>query len=53
MAGYGIAAGHAADVVLLDATAPADVVRTLAQPPWALKAGRRTFTRARPVLHSP
>ncbi len=51
--GYGIAVGNGADLVLLDAAAPADAVRTLAHPLWGLKAGRRTFTRPRPTLHVP
>ena len=49
--GYGIAVGNPADLVLLDAPTPADAIRTLAAPLWGLKAGRRTFTRARPILH--
>ena len=51
--GYGIAVGNAADLVLLDAPDPANAIQTLAQPLWGLKAGRRTFTRARPILHRP
>lgn len=50
---YGIAVGHAADLVLLDTDSPAGAVRTLAQPLWGLKAGRSTFTRPRPELHPP
>ena len=50
---YGIAVGNPADLVLLDATDPADAVRTLAQPLWGMKAGRRTFSRGRAVLHPP
>lgn len=52
-AGYGIAVGNAADFVLLDASDPAGAVRGLSQPLWGMKAGRRTFTRARPELHRP
>lgn len=51
--GYGIAVGHAADLVLLDAADPADAVRTLAAPLWGYKAGRRSFTRPEVVLHGP
>ena len=48
---YGLHVGARADLVLLDATGPAAAVAGLAQPLWGIKAGRRTFTRARPVLH--
>lgn len=51
--GYGIGVGNAADLVLLDTACPAHAVQTLAQPLWGLKAGQRTFTRARPELHAP
>ncbi len=51
--GYGIAVGNMADLVLLDAAGPDDAVRTLAQPLWGMKAGRRTFTRPRVALHRP
>ncbi len=50
-ADYGIAVGNAADLVLLDAPDPAMAVASLAPPLWGMKAGRRTFTRERPVLH--
>ena len=50
---YGIAVGAAADLVLLDAADPGIGVATLAPPLWGLKAGRRSFTRPRPVLHPP
>ncbi|MGQ9371126.1 amidohydrolase family protein [Azospirillum sp. ST 5-10] len=53
LADYGIAPGAPADVVVLDAPDPAAAVATLAQPLFGLKAGRRSFTRARPVLHHP
>jgi cytosine deaminase len=48
---YGIALGAPADLVALDAAAPADVVAELAQPLWGVKAGRQTFTRPRPTIH--
>jgi cytosine deaminase len=51
--GYGIAVGNLADLVLLDAGDPAGAVRTLAQPLWGMKAGRRSFTRKRACLHGP
>jgi cytosine deaminase len=50
---YGIAVGAPADLVLLDATSPAEAIATLAEPLWGLKRGRKTFTRPRPVLHRP
>ncbi len=50
---YGIRVGAPADMVLLDAADPASAVAELAQPLWGMKAGRMTFTRARPVLHRP
>ncbi len=50
---YGIAVGNPADLVLLDAADPAGAIRTLAQPLWGMKAGRRSFTRPRPCLHNP
>ena len=51
--GYGIRVGAAADLVLLQAATGAGAVAELAQPLWGMKAGRLTFTRARPVLHRP
>ncbi len=48
---YGLHIGAPADLVLLDATGPAAAVAGLAQPLWGMKAGRRTFDRARPCLH--
>lgn len=51
VADYGIAVGNPADLVLLDAADPASAVAELAPPLWGMKAGRRTFTRARPELH--
>ncbi len=50
---YGIALGNPADLVAIDAPNPADAVAMIAQPLWGLKRGRRSFTRARPVLHRP
>ena len=51
--GYGIRVGAAADLVLLQAATGAGAVAELAQPLWGMKAGRLTFTRARPVRHRP
>jgi cytosine deaminase len=50
---YGLAVGKPADLVVWDAASPADAVATVAHPLFALKRGRRTFTRARPELHRP
>ena len=51
--GYGIAVGHAANLMAIDAASPADAVATVAQPLWGLKNGRRSFTRPRASLHRP
>jgi cytosine deaminase len=48
---YGVHVGAMADLVLLDAQNAATSVAELAQPLWGMKAGRMSFTRARPVLH--
>jgi cytosine deaminase len=48
---YGIRVGAVADLVCIDASAPADAIATLAQPLWGLKRGRASFTRPRPQLH--
>lgn len=50
---YGIAVGHPADVVVIDATTPAQAVAEIAQPLAVFKDGRRTVTRTRPELHRP
>ena len=52
-ADYGIAAGHPADLVVLDSRDPAMAVAELAQPLFALKHGRRSFSRAAATLHHP
>ena len=49
--GYGIAVGHAADMVVLDSTSRAMAVAELAPPLLGIKGGRRTFTRPAPILH--
>ena len=48
---YGIKVGGPADLVCIDAQAPAEAIATLAQPLWGLKRGRASFTRPRPRLH--
>ncbi len=50
---YGIRVGAPADLVCLDAPTADAAVAELAQPLWGMKAGRLTFTRARPMLHRP
>jgi cytosine deaminase len=50
---YGIAVGHPADIVVLDCRDRGSAVAELAQPLFGLKRGRRSFTRAAPVLHAP
>jgi cytosine deaminase len=50
---YGVQLGAPADLVLLDAATAASAVAELALPLWGMKAGRMTFSRARPVLHRP
>jgi cytosine deaminase len=49
--GYGIAVGHAADMVVLDSTSRAMAVAELAPPLLGIKGGRLTFTRPAPILH--
>ena len=50
---YGIKAGHPADLVVLDCREEAAAVAEIVQPLFALKRGRRSFTRAQPTLHRP
>lgn len=50
---YGLAVGKPADLAVWDARTPAEAVATVASPLYGFKAGRRTFTRTRPVLHRP
>jgi cytosine deaminase len=52
-ADYGVAVGNPADLVLVDAPAPADALREISPVLAAFKNGRRTVTRAVPVLHRP
>lgn len=50
---YGIAVGHPADVMLVDAPDPVHALRTVAPVLGVWKGGRRTVTRLPPVLHRP
>jgi len=53
LADYGLAVGAAADLVLWNATTAAEAVARIAQPLYAFKRGRRTFSRNLPELHRP
>jgi cytosine/creatinine deaminase len=50
---YGIAVGKAADIVALDCQTDRAAVAELAQPLFALKAGRKSFSRSPATLHPP
>jgi cytosine deaminase len=50
---YGIAAGHAADVVIIDARSPEQAVAEIAQPVAVFKNGRRTVRWDPPTLVRP
>ncbi len=50
---YGIEVGHPANLVALACESRAQAVAELAQPLFAMKAGRRTVTRPAPTLHQP
>jgi cytosine/creatinine deaminase len=50
---YGVEVGNPADLVVLDCTEAAAAVAEIVVPLSGYKHGRRTFTRARPVLHRP
>ncbi|WP_458095453.1 amidohydrolase family protein [Roseomonas sp. WA12] len=50
---YGVAVGNPADLTLVDAPSPADALREISPVLAAFKGGRRTVTRAVPVLHRP
>jgi cytosine deaminase len=50
---YGVAVGHPADLVVLDSRDPAMAVAELSAPLFALKRGRRSFSRAAASLHRP
>jgi cytosine/creatinine deaminase len=53
LAQYGVAEGNPADLVVLDCTEESAAVAEIVQPLFAYKRGRRSFTRAQPVLHRP
>ena len=50
---YGIAVGNPADLVVLDCQDAASAVAELSQPLLGFKSGRRSFSRAAPILHPP
>jgi cytosine deaminase len=50
---YGIEVSHPADLVVLDCREEAAAVAEIVQPLFALKRGRRSFTRPLPTLHQP
>jgi cytosine/creatinine deaminase len=52
-ADYGIAAGNPADLVVWNASTPAEVIAKVAQPLMGFKRGRKVFTRDAPALHRP
>ncbi len=51
--GYGVAIGDAADLVVLDCTAPEQAIAELAPVLYVFKRGRRTVTRRLPDIHRP
>lgn len=53
VAGYGIAVGQPADLVVLDCESAAAAVQELAPALFGFKHGQRTFTRSPAVLHRP
>ena len=50
---YGIAVGGPADLVVLDCKDAVSAVAELSAPLFGLKNGRRSFSRATPILHRP
>jgi cytosine deaminase len=50
---YGIKVGNPADLVVWDASTPAEVIATIAQPMMGFKRGRRLFTRQPAALQRP
>jgi cytosine deaminase len=50
---YGVAVGHAADLVVIDSRDPAMAVAELAQPLFGYRHGRRSFSHAAATLHKP
>ena len=53
LAQYGVEVGNPADLVVLDCAEEATAVAEIIQPLFAYKRGRRSFSRAQPVLHRP
>jgi cytosine deaminase len=50
---YGVAAGNPADLIVLDCSDAAMAIAEVAHPLLGFKRGRRSFTRAAPILYSP
>jgi cytosine deaminase len=50
---YGVAVGNPADLVVVDAPDEVSALREITPTLMGFKRGRRTFSRARPVLHRP
>jgi len=50
---YGVEAGKAADLVVLDCATPEQAIAELAIPLHGFKRGRKTFTRQPAELHRP
>jgi cytosine deaminase len=50
---YGLVVGNPADIVIIDAQTPEQVVAEIRPPLAVWKRGRRTVTRQPPVLHAP
>ena len=53
LAQYGMSEGSPADLVVLDCMEESAAVAEIVQPLFAYKRGRRSFTRAQPLLHRP
>ena len=52
-ADYGIALGNLADLVVLDSSDAAMAIAEVSQPLLGIKRGRRSFSRAAPLLFPP
>ena len=50
---YGVAVGNPADIVVMDAATPEEVIAEIRAPLAVFKRGRRTVTRPRAELHRP
>jgi cytosine deaminase len=50
---YGIAVGHPADVVVIEATSPYQAIAEIREPLAVFKNGKRTVTRQPTELHQP